>query len=1826
MDSAPPPLPGSMSPPTSPQPGRAGHHRGPSAPTMQRAKRSSSRITDGATSRLSDDDAKTAVKVAVRVRPPLNPSDPGFDLIPQRFRESTCEVPTPTSLSVQSPQGKKLFVFDRVFDESTSQEPIWDYLSDSVASFIKGYNVSILAYGQSGSGKSYTMGTSGPEDQHDPNVMGIIPRAARALFESLNGTTARHTGMQTPKRYSTQALPTLGSLAKNGAASKNWELKASYVEIYNEQLRDLLVPEHVAQADRPQVAIREDTKGRILLTGLYQVAINSVDDLLSALNFGSSIRQTDATAINARSSRSHAVFSLNLVQKRNDRPGSPPSAEKRMSMPIDALSGAENVVTIDSKLHFVDLAGSERLKNTGATGDRAKEGISINAGLASLGKVISQLSSRHGNGHISYRDSRLTRLLQDSLGGNAITFMVACVTPAVFHLSETLNTVHYAQRARAIQSKPEIQQSHEDGDKQAAIDRLRAEVAFLRDQIRHSEHSDRRGLGENGRTDRLKGREAELHTQLMDMQESYNALSQRHGKLISELSKARESDTADTPLLREAIGENALERIKRSSSFAQAVEQMVMEYEKTIQSLESSLSKTRSTLSSSESTLMEKETRIAYMETIQQQLQARVHKAMDREQSNESYLRDLETQMEGSTSGEEKNASLIAELRKELTRVRETEDSAEDYISTLEERLAEAEQDQEIMQREIDRLEHVIERQRSIGRLDNLLVELDGIRQNEPGVPAPPVQPVQASAPATNGFHQRESYDPFRPNSTAEEADDFKDAQSEQPMPDEPTGLYEDERSLADEPNGLHTPDHERERSSSGKTMRAPAFTTEVRSPAQTDFMADKVENLTQELCDLRFEHESNITDYDKLQQKYQTALETLAKLEYGKETPKRPETPTPSRPTSFLADAGMRGEEKVGMRGQPSSSRSLSAELSSHGQSRSTGAEEERGQYGSDSDRIGMLDETPVPDDVDPAQVPLPADETDVHKEMELLRRLHAEKEVSVSELTNNYKSLAQRHELTLAQVEDLKQELQKAYNAFRPASPSFNKPVFRRKSDDILHANNDRASRSFASLKNISLDRFESDPDTRQNFELNLSTIMTELHGRTERAYSLEAELGTVRKELEGKQTIIAGLTRERSTLAASSGVDYTVVGQMRDQLVESEHQIRSLHEQNAEMEKEFQSQIETLRTSLAEHQNAAAVHANQLPTPSDDHFSHMPGDFPETPALESAFTRELGAGQTSAGAARGVKGGEQADDIARLQSELAAWEAKHQDAMESMKASEAKLLNTITDLEQSMSKAERGAGSHERTAPGAEATAAAASFEEERATHRQVVETLQKEVDQYKSTSSNHVTKLEQLEQSYAKILRQVDDDSKSRDLSQKELRTHKDLVSNLENQLQVHKSAITMHQETLESLQASHSREMGDLKTSMEGAEKESRERHAALEEHHNLVVQNMEADLTSAQGQVSGLLRSASSALGYETDPTQLHSQIKGLVEEGKELHTRHLKTTNELKLVQEELQNALNNTVVLENQIGELKMLNEEALLNLKKVSEKEKKSARLVEELEEQLNSNFDSHQQANHRLSTMQSETVQARMEIERDLEDQKLRNNLLEQQIAGLKRLSVTSNSSAINFNRESLSPEAAAIALARSGSQTSTRKSGTPAVLPTPPPSIPLPPLPGTPGSSQITAMPPMERATSPIQRTASPVTSASPPGSRHTSKDVGPSMSQLVEEQEARIRTIEKHLFAEKQLTATLEEALVDLETSANRTKSEMDSWRKKCTTLEDEMVGLRKDRTNSRVSLQAVEEEREMRLRAERARQALEQRMMELNATKKKKKSALNCF
>ena len=289
-----------------------------------------------------------------------------------------------------------------------------------------------------------------------------------------------------------------------------------------------------------------------------------------------------------------------------------------------------------------------------------------------------------------------------------------------------MNTISYAQRARAIQSKPHIQQIADDGDKQALIERLKSEISFLRLQIRNSEGSERREGGSSERSERKNEREKHLQNQLLDIQESYNSLSQRHAKLISNMANDSESHpNGEMDDASSEIGKNSVERMQRSKSFAESVEQMVLEYEKTIQSLESSLSETRASLSITESDLLERETKCAYIETVKEQLQTRVQKLTDRELNTENYLHELESKLDGHSTGEEKHAAIVAELRKELSRARDSEASCEEYISTLEERLAEGDQDMELMQREVMRLEHVIERQRGLGQLDRLLGELD---------------------------------------------------------------------------------------------------------------------------------------------------------------------------------------------------------------------------------------------------------------------------------------------------------------------------------------------------------------------------------------------------------------------------------------------------------------------------------------------------------------------------------------------------------------------------------------------------------------------------------------------------------------------------------------------------------------------------------------------------------------------------------------------------------------------------------------------------------------------------------------------------------------------------------------------------------------------------------------------------------------------------------------------------------------------------------------------------------------------------------------------
>jgi kinesin family protein 4/21/27 len=1584
--------------------------------------------------------------------------------------------------------------------------------------------------------------------------------------------------LRAPSRYSMQA-PSASSRGE-----KTWTLKATYVEIYNEQLRDLLVPDHVPAHERGTVTIREDVKGNIILTGLRQVEINSVEDLMNALNFGSTLRQTDATAINARSSRSHAVFSLNLVQRKNklqDAKG----PEKRFSVPIEAMTGAETWVTTDSKLHFVDLAGSERLKNTGAQGERAKEGISINAGLAALGKVISQLSSRQAGAHVSYRDSKLTRLLQDSLGGNAITYMVACVTPPEFHLSETLNTVQYAQRARAIQSKPRIQQV-EEGDKQALIDRLKAEVAFLREQIRSAERGggDRRAVAAGERSERQNEREAELQNQLLDSQENYTTLSQRHAKLIAEMAKARDNEFSENQQHEDTLGDTATERLNRSNSFAQAVEQVVLEYEKTIQSLEQSLSSTRATLANTETSLLEKESKCAYTETINTQLQARLQKLMDREASTENYLHDLESKLDGHTSGEEKNATIIMELRKEIARVRENEASCEDYISTLEERLAEADQDAELMQREIDRLEQVIERQRSLGKLDSLLYELDHIQQDV----KPEVEPDAVNGTVHRRGNSRSITDHSRSQSHAS-----RQSHKEEPIPE--SGEEDIEEEADDQgvsTNGTLVEDTSKP--SQAALDVAHEVAEEPASPAQSKFVADKLDTVTQELLGLRVEHETTLSEFDLLQAKYEEALRALAELQDVVDEAKHPGrqrdsmlsvvSPVQTRPTSFISDARS-SEPKDGGR---FSSRSLSSELTSAMESPATvhdSSDTDSTVHNSDTPHVSAEDLT----------------SGDLAHELHRLKAIAAAKEVAERELADRYAQLEAKHHETLDIVEELKTEVAKAQAATNEASsPRSSTPVIRRKSSQNVMII-DRAHRSFASLRNIAAENFEGQPDVMQNFELNLNAAMHELHARSERIQELEADVATAKKEMETKMTIISGLTRERSSLKASP-MDMAVVSSLREQLEKNEKQLKQMQDAHAAREKELETQLDELRGTMMHSPEEGDSHARDLPE-------------------------------------QGLNGSR----VAELEAELVAWESKHQEALESMRSTEAEMKKTIDELETQVAELREPKAGTDSAGPG------------DRAKQENLISFLRSEIDEYKAIINSNATKVLEVEQQHVKTKALLESATRDRDQASSELDGHKELVQKLEAQIFNHEEAIKTHQASLSELQATHTKELDELQATHTKELDELRAQHdmavddihaehakeldelkasvkqdhesrlAALTSEHDDSLKSLEAELTEAREDLMKVATQVAFALGLDVSVERISDRIQDLINDQQEL-AQEQKKRAELQTHVGDL-TSINDTVmrdleVVKASLGEL--LGDQAKAPVSSVSEqlavvkkkmtdlenKNRKNSRLVEELEDQLQNNFDQVQITNNRLSTLQTEKSAqldeanaARKRLQSELDTLKEEHASLQVSFTEARCLDNGLTTRQAKFEAEGLQRNNSL----NGANGAPLRKSASVSSLPSPPPAIPLPPLPGS-------------SAPSPPNAPGHPAS----PTARPPSKDLA--FSQIQEDQEARIRTIEKHLFAEKQLTQTLEEALTDLERQQKKLKSDCDAWRRRASDLETELKELKeKPQQDNRWSLHQVEEERKKRRDAEIARAHLEERMNAISK-QKKKKGSLNCF
>ncbi|OCT75958.1 hypothetical protein XELAEV_18031144mg [Xenopus laevis] len=367
-----------------------------------------------------------AIKVFVRIRPPVEGTLTGVD-----GEQGLCLTAlSSTTIRLHSKPEPKMFTFDHVANVDTTQESVFSSVAKNIVeSCMNGYNGTIFAYGQTGSGKTFTMLGPSESDNFTHNLRGVIPRSFEYLFFLINREKEK------------------------AGEGKSFLCKCSFIEIYNKQIFDLL------DSASAGLFLREHIKKGVFVVGAVEQVVTSAAEAYQVLSIGWRNRRVASTSMNRESPRSHAVFTVT----------------------IESMEKTNDLVNIrSSQLNLVDLAVSERQKDTQTEGVRLKEAGSINRSLSCLGQVITALVDV-ANGrqrHICYRDSKLTFLLRDSLGGNAKTFIIANVHPGSKCFGQTLSTLQFAQRAKLIKNKAVVNE-----DTQGNVSQLQAEVKKLKEQL-----------------------------------------------------------------------------------------------------------------------------------------------------------------------------------------------------------------------------------------------------------------------------------------------------------------------------------------------------------------------------------------------------------------------------------------------------------------------------------------------------------------------------------------------------------------------------------------------------------------------------------------------------------------------------------------------------------------------------------------------------------------------------------------------------------------------------------------------------------------------------------------------------------------------------------------------------------------------------------------------------------------------------------------------------------------------------------------------------------------------------------------------------------------------------------------------------------------------------------------------------------------------------------------------------------------------------------------------------------------------------------------------
>uniref|UniRef100_A0AC34QF45 Kinesin-like protein n=1 Tax=Panagrolaimus sp. JU765 TaxID=591449 RepID=A0AC34QF45_9BILA len=553
------------------------------------------------------------VKVAVRCRP-LSTQET------LQGHSSAVEVDefnnTITVINSQTKdEPSKTFTFDEVFGPKADQLTVYNKVARSIVeNVLKGYNGTIFAYGQTGTGKTFTM--SGEMAELDKR--GIIPNSFVHIFDHI----------------------------AKCKQDKTFVVGVSYLEIYNEEIRDLLVKQH-----KP-LEIKERPDKGVYVKDLTRVTVTGADNMLRMMELGSANRHVGSTNMNELSSRSHAIFTVT----------------------VECVAGIDDAKHLtQGKLHLVDLAGSERQSKTGATGDRLKEASKINLSLSTLGNVISALVDSKTS-HIPYRNSKLTRLLQDSLGGNSKTLMIANIGPASYNYDETLSTLRYANRAKNIKNVARINEDPKD----TMMRKLQEEIEMLRKELENEDQASGTETDEEDNqvvpsghnwNERIREMEAELERkrellekekgmadvekrklaeEILQKEEELKLSKEEHEKLVAKLAKMENALIVG--------GENMLEKAEKQ---AQLLEESNRELEKA-KSNENELRKRLETRQAEHLNIEEK------YNTLQEEAQGKsrkLKKVWNSYMQAKSELKDLDTEHQREMEGLLDN---VRQLEREL--------------------------------------------------------------------------------------------------------------------------------------------------------------------------------------------------------------------------------------------------------------------------------------------------------------------------------------------------------------------------------------------------------------------------------------------------------------------------------------------------------------------------------------------------------------------------------------------------------------------------------------------------------------------------------------------------------------------------------------------------------------------------------------------------------------------------------------------------------------------------------------------------------------------------------------------------------------------------------------------------------------------------------------------------------------------------------------------------------------------------------------------------------------------------------------------------------